>query len=68
MNIPDHPVIRNLERSGYPDGKEPRYPRCPVCAEECSFIYKNKNREIVGCDECIFTDDAWGESECFPKN
>lgn len=34
-DIPDDPVIQNMERTGYPDGKEPRYPRCPCCGEEC---------------------------------
>lgn len=29
-DIPDHPVIRNMEATGYPDGKEPDYPHCPV--------------------------------------
>ena len=32
--IPDHPVIRNMEATGYPDGKYPKYPRCPVCGRE----------------------------------
>ena len=53
-DIPDHPVIRNMELTGYPDGKEPEYPHCPVCGEECSEIYRN-DLEIVGCDECIDT-------------
>ena len=22
-DLPDHPVIQNMERTGYPDGKEP---------------------------------------------
>ena len=58
-DIPDHPVIRNMERTGYPDGKEPAYPICPICGEECETIYKNKDHEIVGCDECIRTIEAW---------
>lgn len=32
--IPDHPVIRNMKATGYPDGKEPQYPHCPVCGKE----------------------------------
>ena len=65
-NIPDHPVIRNMERTGYPDGKEPEYPRCPICGEECETIYKSKDYDIVGCDECIRSIDAWDVEECFP--
>lgn len=37
-DIPDDPVIQNMERTGYPDGKEPRYPRCPCCGEECETM------------------------------
>ena len=65
-DIPDHPVIRNMERTGYPDGKEPEYPICPVCGEECETIYKSKDYDIVGCDECIRSTDAWDVEVCFP--
>lgn len=54
-DIPDHPVIRNMERTGYPDGKEPKYPICPQCGEECSIIYRDDGNDIVGCDNCIET-------------
>jgi uncharacterized protein with PIN domain len=64
--LPDHPVIQNMERTGYPDGKEPEYPRCPVCGEETDTIYRNKDLEIVGCSECLSSRDAWEEPECFP--
>ena len=32
--IPDHPIIRNMERTGYPDGKEPsqKVYLCPMQA------------------------------------
>lgn len=66
----DHPVIRNLERTGYPDGKEPQYPICPVCGAECGTIYKNKAGCIVACDEEIsqwLSVSAWEEPECFPE-
>ena len=29
-NLPDHPMIRNLEMTGYPDGQEPEYPALPA--------------------------------------
>ena len=38
-DLPDHPVIQNMERTGYPDGKEPTFPICPVCGEECEEIF-----------------------------
>lgn len=66
-DIPDHPVIRNMERTGYPDGKEPTYPHCPVSGEECDTIYKDKEHDIVGCDNCVSTADAWEVTDCFPE-
>lgn len=57
---PDNPIIRNCERSGYPDGKEPKMPRCPVCGEECNNFYKNtKEQEIVGCENCMKILDSY---------
>lgn len=58
-DIPDHPVIRCMERTGYPDGKEPQYPHCPICDCETDTFYKNKDGDIVGCDECVTAVDAW---------
>lgn len=60
-DIPDHPVIANLLRTGYPDGKEPEYPHCPVCdAEEIDTVFVDKDLDIRGCDRCcsmIFPED-----------
>lgn len=56
--IPDDPIIQNMERSGYPDGKEPPQPICPVCGDECGTLYINDG-QIVGCENCIETRDAW---------
>ena len=53
FDMPEHPVLQNMERTGYPDGKEPRYPRCPVCGAACETIYKTKGYEIIGCDLCL---------------
>ena len=57
--LEDHPVIQNLERTGEPDGKEPDYPRCPVCGEECETIYQARRGDYVGCDACLTALDAW---------
>lgn len=38
---------------------EPVEYRCPVCGEECESIYRNAQGEIVGCDNCVETLDAW---------
>ena len=59
-SIPDHPVIANMERTGYPDGKEPDPVLCPLCGGECETIYRRrKDYEIVGCDICIQRIDPW---------
>lgn len=62
--LPDHPIIRNLELTGYPDGQEPECPRCPICHQQCDTIYR-AGTEIVGCDRCLEAVDAWKEKECF---
>lgn len=53
--LPDHPVIRNMERTGYPDGRAPKVVHiCSQCGLE---IYEGeKHRNINGerwCEECI---------------
>lgn len=47
----------------YPSPPEYTVPVCPVCGEECDRIYRNKNREIIGCDNCIYEQDAWEWAE-----
>lgn len=59
VQIPDHPVIRNMELTGYPDGKEPSYPTCPICHEEADTFYVDQDEQIIGCDNCIKIRDAW---------
>jgi hypothetical protein len=58
-NIPDHPIIRNCEETGYPDRREDREPTCPMCGRRCDTIYKDRDGDIFGCDECVKDVDAW---------
>lgn len=60
MNIPDHPVIVNMERTGYPDGKEPKKKvyLCPVCGLPCHTVYSNLYGETFACNRCVGTDNA----------
>lgn len=60
--VPDHPVIHKMERTGYPDGKEPEWPKCPYCEAETDTYYKDELGVIVGCENCIIPVDAWGEN------
>lgn len=54
----DHPVIRNMERTGTPDGKAiPEY-RCPVCDRLCNEYYVDIRDNILGCNECLYCVDA----------
>lgn len=66
-NLPDHPVIRNMEMTGYPNGSEPEYPHCPVCSAECDEVYKAKDGTIVGCDMCLQRLNAWQCDSCFQE-
>ncbi len=63
----DHPVIRNMERTGYSDGKEPQFPICPECGEECETIYLDRSGNCVGCDMCIEAMYAWEVAKRFPE-
>ena len=65
--FPDHPAIRNCEVTGWPDGKEPRQPVCPICGQECERVYENQFSMWVGCDVCLTESDAWEEPDCFPE-
>lgn len=54
-HVPDHPVIKNMMLTGYPDGREPvEGPRCPVCGDETSIYSDYGDGYIVGheCREC----------------
>lgn len=65
-NLPDAAYIRNLQDTGYRDGKDPTYPGLPRSAEQtCETIYISADNEIVGCDQCMTTRDAWEVTECF---
>lgn len=64
--IPDYPIIRNCERSGWSDGKDPEYPVCPVCGTECETLYADRDGDVFACDVCVKTKDAWEAAECFP--
>lgn len=58
MDIGDHPVIRNMERYGTPDGRPEVVPTCPECGAECDTLYRNRYAEIIGCESCIDRVDA----------
>ena len=46
---------------------ESRHPRCPICGDECTIIYKQGN-EVLGCENCITQGDAWEEPACMEED
>lgn len=54
-SCPDHPVIRNMEATGYPDGKGPAV--CCCCSQCGGEIYEGDTmyeiRGEVFCEDCI---------------
>lgn len=53
VNMPDHPVIRNMERTGYPDGRGPEPYTCPFCGEEQDYVFLDWDGVPVGCENCL---------------
>lgn len=56
IDIADHPIVHEIETTGYPAGREKAALRCPCCGEELSvddFVYTGYNGEIVGCERCL---------------
>lgn len=45
------------------DQPEKDYPICPICGAECCELFEDNDGNIVGCDECIKTIDAWDWKE-----
>ena len=55
-SIPDAPYIREAEMYGMPS---PDPVHCPVCGKECEEIYKDKDGDVVGCEHCVQSEDAY---------
>lgn len=52
--VPDHPIIRNMESTGYPDGREPRF--INECYECGADIYEGMSYSCIDgqiyCKQC----------------
>ena len=64
-DLRDNPIVANMERTGYPNGKE-RWPICPICGQECETVYRDRYGAYSGCDVCSEVIDAWNVPDCFP--
>ena len=47
-----------MERTGYPDGKEPKMPICPCCGDPCHTFYSNQFGNVFACENCVSVDEA----------
>lgn len=55
--ILDAPEIREAEMYGMPD---PPTVKCPICCRAAeNFFIDNNTGDVIGCDECAKTVDAW---------
>ena len=44
------------------------FPICPQCGKECEEVYRDrKTLDIIGCDVCVRSIDAWNAPECFKE-
>lgn len=60
QDLPDAPWIRDVEMYGMPPYDDDPDPICPVCGKECETIYLDDGCiNVVGCDNCIRTMDAY---------
>lgn len=56
IQIPDAPWIRDAEMYG---DDPPPEAHCPCCGDECENLYVDSGGEVVGCEHCVETVDAW---------
>lgn len=54
--IPDAPWIRDAETNGMPE-VDPVH--CPICGAETEIIYVDQMGDVVGCEWCIASKDAY---------
>lgn len=47
----EHPDITKICSTGYARPYTPH--KCPVCGEECGWVYTTHNGHAVGCDVCV---------------
>lgn len=47
----EHPEITRACATGYGRPYTPH--KCPVCGQECGWVYTTLGGNPVGCDECI---------------
>lgn len=61
MNYRDIGLATNPEEPTRPS------PTCPVCGEECYTIYYDRDKSVVGCENCVDTKRACEEPSCYER-
>lgn len=46
-----------------PEPPEQNMPRCPECGEECETIYRGRDGQILGCENCVDALNAYDWEE-----
>lgn len=57
MYCPDPPYKR------HGDDRREEEVYCPMCGEQCDFIYINEDKEAIGCDVCVTRVPSWRYTE-----
>ena len=66
FELPDHPDIRRVMRTGSPEAAETLSWRCPVCRaelepDETVYTYETCGKiKVIGCAECVEARTAEG--------
>lgn len=47
----------------YPSPPEQTMPICPECGEECETIYRGRDGQILGCENCVDALNAYDWEE-----
>lgn len=48
-----HPDITAIEATGYPTRMQRQAHVCPVCEQECDWVFRDRIGNPVGCDTCL---------------
>jgi hypothetical protein len=60
FRLRDHPVVEQIERTGYPAALEDERPLCPMCGQEIDFFITDIYNDVKGCTNCLKT-RSWKE-------
>lgn len=65
IEIQNAPWIRDAEAFGMDD---PEPVLCPNCHEECETLFVSSDGDVLGCENCVTTNDAFDWMELHGGN